>query len=344
MKRLTPVALAFFVGAGLWAGSSINAQGPGAAPAAQGRGGAAPAMAAALIDPHEISGFWGLGIDGRRVPPANLLPTITKAKLDASAKKDAHNIRWCNLAGVPAIMDMGRPLDIRQGVSQIILTSEVSNVAPRYIYTKRTTHISPDVFDPSTNGDSIAHWEGDSLLVETVGFHETHGLMAIPGGGYRTANAKLVERYTLLDNGNTLSVVFTWTDNKMFRTPHTYEFRVLPVSRPLRSRVAQWLRDVRCRPHQVSGGPNRCARRVRSCPMSPHIIHRTDLGMSIRTIGAAGTGCRCCWQRRARARAAARPVDAFESARRGRLGSDRSGRLWRFRGPRCTVSAGPAHA
>jgi len=215
MKRQLSVAVAGLIGAALMLGSTL---------AAQGRGGGAAAPGPAF-DPKDISGFWGLSIDGRRVPPANLLPSITKASLDAYAKKDAHNVRWCNLVGTPALMDMGRPLDIRQGISQIVMTPEVTQVGPRYIYLSRSTHISPDVFDPSTNGDSIARWDGNSLLVDTVGFHETHGIMAIPGGGYRTPNARLNERYTLLDNGNTLSVVFTWTDSKMFRTPHTYEFR-----------------------------------------------------------------------------------------------------------------------
>ena len=214
MHRLSAaVSLALF-GAFLLVASTASAQ----------QGGGAPAAAPAF-DPRDISGFWGLGFDSRKVPPASLLPTVTKAALDAAAKKDAHNVRWCNLVGMPTLMDMGRPLDIRQGPTQIIMTTEVTNVSPRYIYTARAQHVSEDVFDPSTNGDSIGRWEGDTLVVDTVGFHETHGLMAIPGGGYRTPTAKLMERYRLMDNGNTLSVVFTWTDPKMFRTPHTYEYR-----------------------------------------------------------------------------------------------------------------------
>jgi hypothetical protein len=122
-------------------------------------------------------------------------------------------------------MDMGRPLDIRQGPTTIIMVPEAAAVAPRYVYLNRSTHVDPDVFDPSTNGDSIGRWEGDVLVVDTVGFHETHGLMAIPGGGYRTPTARLVERYRIVGDGNVMQVSFTWTDPKMFRTPHTYEFR-----------------------------------------------------------------------------------------------------------------------
>jgi hypothetical protein len=172
----------------------------------------------------DLSGFWELSFDSRKVPAANLVPAVTRAALAARAKKDADAIRWCNILGVPFIMDSGRPLDIRQGRMAIIIVPENAS-PPRYLYLDRAAHIGEDIFDPTTYGDSIARWEGDTLLVDTVGFHPDHGVAGIPGGGYRTATSRLVERYRLLEEGSVLSVVFTWTDPKMFRTPHSYEFR-----------------------------------------------------------------------------------------------------------------------
>ena len=98
----------------------------------------------------DISGFWELNFDGRQVPRASLLPSVTRAKTDARAKGDAYAVRWCNLLGVPFVMDSGRPLDIRQGATAIIIAPENSS-APRYLYTNRAAHISEDIFDPSTN-------------------------------------------------------------------------------------------------------------------------------------------------------------------------------------------------
>ena len=72
----------------------------------------------------DISGFWELNFDGRKVPRANLLPAVTRAKIDAHAKGDAYAIRWCNLLGVPFVMDSGRPLDIRQGAGAVIIVPE----------------------------------------------------------------------------------------------------------------------------------------------------------------------------------------------------------------------------
>ena len=194
----------------------------------------------------DISGFWELAFDSRSVPRASLLPTITRARIDARAKKDAYAVRWCNLLGVPFVMDPGRPLDIRQGASAIIIVPENSS-APRYLYTNRSAHISEDVFDPSTNGDSIAHWEGDTLIVDTIGFHGDRGITAIPGGGYRTDKSRLVERYRLLKEGSILSVTFTWTDPVVFRRAHSYAFRYYKVPSISEPRVVNVLVSPRAR-------------------------------------------------------------------------------------------------
>jgi hypothetical protein len=188
------------------------------------------APAPAVSDQPSISGNWELSYDSRKVPKARLLPTITPARLTQHAKLDAHAIRWCNLMGLPFVMDSGRPIDIREGPTALIVVAEnVPN--PRYLY-KRPAHISSDIFDPSTLGDSIARWEGTTLVVDTIGFHPTHGITAIPGGGYRTDKSHLVERFRLIGDGNVLSVTSTWTDKTVFAVPQTYEFRYyrLPAS------------------------------------------------------------------------------------------------------------------
>jgi hypothetical protein len=173
---------------------------------------------------RDISGFWELSIEGSNVPAAALAPGVTRAVLDEQAKKDAHAIRWCNILGLQHAMGSSRPIDIRQGARMIVIATEV-NAATRYLYLHRRTHINRDEFDPTTNGDSIARWEGNVLVVDTVGFDGNKGMTAIPGGGFRTADSHLVERYRLLNNGSILAVTFTWEDPKVFRTPQTYEFR-----------------------------------------------------------------------------------------------------------------------
>ena len=40
----------------------------------------------------DISGFWELNFDSRQVPRASLLPSVTRAKIDARAKGDAYAV------------------------------------------------------------------------------------------------------------------------------------------------------------------------------------------------------------------------------------------------------------
>ena len=186
--------------------------------------GARPAAQA----PPDISGFWELSFDSRRVPAAKLAAEVTPAALGKQAEHDAHAIRWCNFLGLPAAMDSPRPINIRQGRREIVMTFETV-ATPRHLYF-RPAHADPAIFDPTTNGDSIARWEGDTLVVDTIGFDGAKGVTMIPGGGYRTSDAHLVERYRLM-NDNLLSVTFTWDDPKVFRAPHAYEFRYLRTPR-----------------------------------------------------------------------------------------------------------------
>jgi hypothetical protein len=196
-------------------------------------------LAAQANAPRDISGYWELPLDGRFVPAARLSPRVTPAMLEAEALKTVKAIRWCNWVGMPTTMDVGRPLNIRQGAREIVIMAESPVTPVRHLYLDRKTHIDKDIFDPSTSGDSIAHWEGDTLVVDTTGFDPAKGITVIPGGGFRTASSHLVERYRLLKDGTLLSVTFTWTDPSVFQTPHSYEFRYQRVEREYEARPYQ---------------------------------------------------------------------------------------------------------
>jgi hypothetical protein len=58
-------------------------------------------------------------------------------------------------------------------------------------------HPSPDDLNPSYFGDAIGHWEGDTLVVDTVGFNEK--FWAFRNGMPHTRFLHLTERYTRVD-------------------------------------------------------------------------------------------------------------------------------------------------
>src|SRR5262245_42355181 len=79
-------------------------------------------------------------------------------------------------------------------------------------------HPSEDVIVPSYFGDSIGHWEGETLVVDTVGFNER--FWVIRGGLPHTRFLHLTERFTRMDY-NTMKYEVTIDDKGAYTRPWT---------------------------------------------------------------------------------------------------------------------------
>jgi hypothetical protein len=175
----------------------------------------------------DLSGLWQLRDDSKKVPPSALTPSAQATAKEDSARQAAGEIvipasRWCHPLGVPFVMGDSAPLDIAQSKYEVAIMAEVQSSA-RHIYIDDRKHVDMKDFDPTTTGNSIGHWEGRALVVDTIGFND-RGNTSIPGGGHRGPNSHLVEHYMLDEAGNSLKVQFTWTDPGVFVQPHSYEF------------------------------------------------------------------------------------------------------------------------
>jgi hypothetical protein len=76
----------------------------------------------------------------------------------------------------------------------------------------------------SRNGHSIGRWEGDELVVDTIGY-ANHG----PGHGPigelpHTETLHLVQRFLVENNGQELHAQFTIEDPQMLTEPFVYDF------------------------------------------------------------------------------------------------------------------------
>jgi hypothetical protein len=71
---------------------------------------------------------------------------------------------------------------------------------------------------PSWYGESVGHYEGDTLVVDTIGMNDKTFIVV----NYRTPHTTqihTVERYQLLDSGNTLQITVTVEDPGAFTMP-----------------------------------------------------------------------------------------------------------------------------
>jgi hypothetical protein len=71
----------------------------------------------------------------------------------------------CLPAGMPRVMVMTYPMEILQVPGQVTIVAEWSNQIRR-IFTDGRAH--PQDPDPTYQGHSIGHWEGDTLVIDTV--------------------------------------------------------------------------------------------------------------------------------------------------------------------------------
>ena len=69
-------------------------------------------------------------------------------------------------------------------------------------------------------GDSIGHWDGDTLVVDTNNFNEYTWLNG--AGAPHSEALKLTERYRLVGGGKYLEVKMTAEDPKVLTAPYTY--------------------------------------------------------------------------------------------------------------------------
>jgi hypothetical protein len=102
---------------------------------------------------------------------------------------------------------------VLQGLSHVAIFHEYPGTF-RIIPTDGSPHpVDPD---PSWLGDSVGHWEGDTLVVDTVGFNDKTELQ-----GFRhTESLHMVEKFTR-STLDTLNYELTIEDPNVFEKPYT---------------------------------------------------------------------------------------------------------------------------
>jgi len=177
-------------------------------------------------------------------PPNGLLPSLTPAA--AAAKK----ARVDRLHNPSAPIDMGTqdrclvfPTSVAPMIPyrynsnyQIVQTGDAVVVEAEMIHDARIIRLDRSSHLPSNVrqwlGDSVAHWEGATLVVDTTNFNDAGGFYGDAGGMYGwDRNMHVVERFSLLD-ANTILYRFEVEDPTTYTKPWKGELTFNRVSNP----------------------------------------------------------------------------------------------------------------
>ncbi|MGA2879557.1 MAG: hypothetical protein ABSG13_11455 [Bryobacteraceae bacterium] len=183
----------------------------------------------------DLSGVWEMYSESDPAPPKLLLNLAADLKpgevqmlpsaealyqeRQATHGKD-HPGAQCLPSGMPEKDTVPAPYKIVQTPDLIVFLYE-SRTIYRQIFTDgRPLPLDPN---PTWQGYSVGHWDGDTLVVETAGFNGKTWLdMA---GHPATESMHLTERFTRRDLGH-MDVQFTIDDPKAYAKPWTVSTKI----------------------------------------------------------------------------------------------------------------------
>ena len=177
------------------------AQAPGGDPAGSGNG-----IPRVILPPSgkplpkmsngkpDLSGMWmfqrGRGAEGPY--KAEILPKVRALAKDNSADPGVN----CFLLGTPRVTSYPFPFKIVQSPKEVIILYEAMRTF-RDIPTDGRGHSR--LPENTFMGESIGHWEGDTLVVDTVGFNDKTWLAG--AGSIHSEDLHVVERYSPTADG-----------------------------------------------------------------------------------------------------------------------------------------------
>jgi hypothetical protein len=163
-------------------------------------------------DTHDITKnflnvFWGVKPEDEPLRPE--AAAIVKHRQQSPQENP---FTQCLPGGIPAAL-LAQTFKIIQTPQEIVMLPEVLN-PPRQIHTDGRP--LPKDPDPRWMGYSVGHWEGDTLVVETIGVNDRAWLDA--SGHPRSESMHITERYRRRDFGH-MDLEITFNDPKFYTRP-----------------------------------------------------------------------------------------------------------------------------
>ncbi len=161
----------------------------------------------------DLSGVYIGGFDVHPIDKIEIKPGAEKYKLTAKEQELGPGV-LCVPPGVPAATMQPYPLQIVQKPGLVVILYEAYHLF-RVIPTDGRPH--PDDLDPTWMGNSVGHWDGDTLVVDVSAFNDKTDI----AGYHHTKSYHVVERYrrTAYDN---IAYEATIEDPNVFAKPWRY--------------------------------------------------------------------------------------------------------------------------
>jgi hypothetical protein len=197
----------------------------------------APSKALTAVQAHDLSGVW---MDDHPRPNSVIErywvykftpdePPMTawgQAQFDAARSSfGSHAValmqtndpiyHTCTPPGFPRVYLHPFPMQIVQTPGEVIVLFEYDSIRHQ-IFTDGRPHDT--TLGPSWMGDSIGHWEGDTLVTDTVNFNDKTWLDRM--GHPHSAQLHVVERIRRVDHDHLVDD-FTFDDPKAYTKPWT---------------------------------------------------------------------------------------------------------------------------
>jgi hypothetical protein len=190
-----------------------------------------PSKAISVKSESDIGGIWipegsastppnvrrgTLDPEGKRKPDsAKVIPFLPEAEVRYKVANPMNNpVNHCLPTGIPGLMFVPYPIAIIQAPGRVVLIHEFLNQV-RWIYTDEQGH--PKDMEHSWYGESVGKWEGDTLVVDTIGFNDKTWLDF--RGMTHSDELHTVERFHR--HGAVLEYSVTIEDPKTFSQPWT---------------------------------------------------------------------------------------------------------------------------
>jgi hypothetical protein len=153
----------------------------------------------ALAEGKDLEGFTPVNVDLHPVIVAHLQPWAV-AKMEATDGIAEDTGQLCQLTGVFRNPPFAGSFLWLTGPDKVVIAYGALNTAGvQRVYLNRKHPLNPPL---TWNGDSIGHWEGDTLVVDTIGFNSKSWLQ--PTMEPHTEEVHLMQRIRRVGKNNDL--------------------------------------------------------------------------------------------------------------------------------------------